>query len=154
MLDISKHRLTIDASERVKDLVERACRFRDINSMRLLDGEGVAYSNDTPMAYVLDREFTVATNDKQYTSVLNFISPEEGLVNLDESLPLKDVLRYKTCRAMGLNDRETQVIGKFVSRLLDNMEDGETTVSSDKLHLLLENHILDNALMNKRQVVK
>ena len=59
-----------------------------MHNFEILDDEGVKFSNSTPMKYVLDKEFIMCINDYHYTSVLNFTNTNEGLVNIDESIPL------------------------------------------------------------------
>jgi len=58
---------------------------------------------------------------------------------------------------MGLSDRETQVIGRFISNVVNTLEEDKINdknlVSGTKIKDILENHMLNNAVINKNQIV-
>ncbi len=52
---------------------------------------------------------------------------------------------------MGLNDRETEVVAKFLTKVLEASKGDK--ISKEKLKLILENQMLDMSLQNKRTVI-
>ena len=54
---------------------------------------------------------------------------------------------------LGLNQRETEVVSGFLSKIANNIENDKGKITRDRLILLLENYMLDNALLNKNRIL-
>ena len=66
--------MIFNIDESIKQFTNRVKKesHTGIYKVDLIDAEGVKFANKTPMSYLIDKEFILRTNNKNYHSILNF----------------------------------------------------------------------------------
>lgn len=147
--------MSFNVNETIADVTSRVLSGSNegLYKIDILDEEGISYSGSTPMKYLVDKEFIIRTNGKNYNSILNFDDVDESLVTIfDQNHSLKNEAGYKICEQMDLNDREQKVIGGFLNKVVAHAK-GQKNMSKGKLKMILENQFLDQALKNKKTIL-
>jgi hypothetical protein len=84
--------MSFNVNETISDVTSRVLSGSNdgLYKIDILDEEGISYSGSTPMKYLVDKEFIIRTNGKNYNSILNFDDVDESLVTIfDQNHSLK-----------------------------------------------------------------